>query len=372
MDNFIENLLPGEELVTLQLRSLYEKHGYAKYTASKFEPYEIYAENRNFLGDTGMITFTDRSGRLMALKPDITTGMIKNTAPDARARKLYYCENVFRADRATGEFNEIRQTGLEYIGGDGSYAECEVVYLALESLDAISKDNILAISHMGYIMPLAEHYGLDTRSRTALLEAIKQKSASGAYSAAADAGIPDSDAKHIAKIAVLSGSYKDTCKSLRALSLNEAMRCAADETEMLCRALEGFGCRENRINIDMSVINDFAYYNGLVFRGYIRSIARSVLSGGRYDAMMRRLGKPQPAIGFALYLGELDRFLHREKKYDADVLLIYENAPAYDVACEVRRLTGEGMSVIAFPDADPAVKAKLTVRLDGKGDGKNA
>ena len=48
------------------------------------------------------------------------------------------------------------------------------------------------------------------------------------------------------------------------------------------------------------------YYNGVVFSGYIKGLPFRVLSGGRYDALLKRFGRQSGALGFAIYLDELD------------------------------------------------------------------
>ena len=88
--------LPKDEQVPLLLRGLFEQRGYRRYRMSNFEAYDLYRENKNFLESEGIITFTDASGRLMALKPDVTMSIVKHTKPDAVSSKLYYVENVFR------------------------------------------------------------------------------------------------------------------------------------------------------------------------------------------------------------------------------------------------------------------------------------
>ena len=71
--------LKREERVLFQLRSLYQSYGYRPYKMSKFEEYDLYVRNKDFLVSDGIITFTDTDGRLMALKPDVTLSIIKNT-----------------------------------------------------------------------------------------------------------------------------------------------------------------------------------------------------------------------------------------------------------------------------------------------------
>ena len=74
-----EQTLSFGEKMTFSLRSLYEQYGYARYKMSKFEEYDLYARNKDFLISDSVITFTDTNGRLMALKPDVTLSIVKNS-----------------------------------------------------------------------------------------------------------------------------------------------------------------------------------------------------------------------------------------------------------------------------------------------------
>ena len=136
---------------------MYSKHGYMKYRMSKFEEYDLYVRNKDFLVSENIITFTDIDGKLMALKPDVTLSIIKNSREDAgTVQKMYYNENVYRASTETRAFKEIMQTGLEAIGDIDDYCICEVVSLAAKSLNAISDSFVLDISHMGVISAVLE------------------------------------------------------------------------------------------------------------------------------------------------------------------------------------------------------------------------
>ena len=113
-----------------QLNQLYEGYGYRKFRMSKFEDYDLYAQNKDFLKRGHIITFTDIDGSLKALKPDITLSIIKNNSGDSE--KVYYNENVYR--EMGGAFKEILQVGVESVGQIDPYAEAEVLALAAKSL----------------------------------------------------------------------------------------------------------------------------------------------------------------------------------------------------------------------------------------------
>ena len=133
-----DKILKTEERVAFALRSLYTGFGYTRFKMNKFEEYDLYAKNKDSLISEGIITFTDTSGKLLALKPDVTLSIIKNS-PDKEGavQKLYYDENVYRISQNSHSFKEIAQTGLECIGDIGVYEVCEVLNLGINSLELI-------------------------------------------------------------------------------------------------------------------------------------------------------------------------------------------------------------------------------------------
>ena len=86
-----QNILRSDEQTIFRLRGLYENYVYRRFKMSKFEAYDLYVRNKDFLVSDRMITFTDARGVLMALKPDVTLSIIKNTnATSESNEKLYY------------------------------------------------------------------------------------------------------------------------------------------------------------------------------------------------------------------------------------------------------------------------------------------
>ena len=108
--------LRPDERVSAALRRLYRAYGYRPYKVNKFEEYELYMRNKSFLTSEQILAFCDTDGRLMALKPDVTLSVVKNTRDSDGPLKLFYSENVYRVPRAGYGFREIMQTGVELIG----------------------------------------------------------------------------------------------------------------------------------------------------------------------------------------------------------------------------------------------------------------
>ena len=141
----LENTVKEQERVAFTLRTLYKSYGYLPYKMNKFEPYDLYASNKEFLVGDGVITFNDTDGKLLALKPDVTLSIIRNGKDDGATQKVFYNENVYRISGETKQFKEIMQAGLECVGNVGVYETYETLYLAASSLREISERFVLRV-----------------------------------------------------------------------------------------------------------------------------------------------------------------------------------------------------------------------------------
>ena len=304
MEFSIANLQPKER-ASFALRALYEAAGCRKYHMGRFEEYGLYQENRSFLSSEQVITFTDLDGRLLALKPDVTLSIAKTAQPaPSETLRYYYHENVYRPSAESHTFKEISQMGLEMLGAVGEAQVQQAVCLAARSLDALGAEWVLEVSHMGYLFGLFDALGVPDAARAKLLEKLREKNAHELRAAAGAAGLADAAADILCSVLSLCGSYADTLAKAAALCRNDAMRAAVAELEALAVPLEKAG---GVIRLDMTLAGEMEYYNGLVFQGYLKALPRPLLKGGRYDLLMQKFTPGAGAIGFAVYLDELDR-----------------------------------------------------------------
>lgn len=304
MEFSLANLQPKER-ASFALRALYEAAGCRKYHMGRFEEYGLYQENRSFLSSEQVITFTDLDGRLLALKPDVTLSIAKTAQPaPGETLRYYYHENVYRPSAESHTFKEISQMGLEMLGAVGEAQVQQAVCLAARSLDALGADWVLEVSHMGYLFGLFDALGVPDAARAKLLEKLREKNAHELRAAAGAAGLADAAADILCSVLDLSGAYAETLEKAAALCKNDAMRAAVAELEALAVPLEKTG---GVIRLDMTLAGEMEYYNGLVFQGYLKALPRPLLKGGRYDLLMQKFTPGAGAIGFAVYLDELDR-----------------------------------------------------------------
>ncbi len=364
--SFINPVLENDEKIIFKLRELYSKYGYMKYRMSKFEEYDLYVHNKDFLVSENIITFTDVDGKLMALKPDVTLSIIKNSREDTGSvQKMYYNENVYRASTETRAFKEIMQTGLEAIGDIDDYCICEVLMLAAKSLECITDDYILDISHMGIVSLAMEGIEISAKGKAALLKALGEKNVGGIGAVCLDEGIDEKSAELLKSLVTVYGAPSEVIAKLRSMKLSDKFNAAIKQLEDITRMLVLNGCAD-KVRIDFSVINDMGYYNGVVFKGFVNGVPEGVLSGGQYDNLMKKMSRKSGAIGFAVYLDLLERMYEDSHSYDIDTVLIYDdNAELSDINNAVKEFTQKGESVIAQKAKPEKLRYKRLVKLCG-------
>ena len=332
-----EKILKTEERAVFALRQLYRRYGYLPYKMSKFEEFEYYIRNKDFLISDRFITFNDCGGKLLALKPDVTLSIVKSrkAAPGCK-QKVCYNETIYRADRSTNRFREMMQTGLECVGDIDLYDIYESVSLAAQSLALISEDFVLQISHLGVLAAVLDGLGADSDFRQAAIGYIAEKNAHDLARLCESRGV---DTGVLTGFVSTYGDRKDVIAGLEKTISGPAM----EELKALSAMLEGSPWSE-RIVFDFSVVGNMNYYNGIVMGGFVSGIDQRLLSGGQYDKLMEKLGRCGGAIGFALYLDLLEQLPVEKRGCDVDVLLLYDDPAAVPAAVEALVAAGKTVS----------------------------
>lgn len=352
---------PVGEGIVRGLKMLYESRGYEQFKMSKFEEYDLYVRNKSFLVSDHIITFTDTDGKLMALKPDVTLSIVKNSRESENGvRKVYYNENVYRVPRGAISFKEIMQAGLECLGEIDDYCVAEVLDLAVKSLAMVSEDYVLDVSHMGIISVLVDELGLTSSGKAKLLSCIGEKNVHGLDGICSSEGVDPSHVEILKRLIAIKGGCDEMLEILKDSS------CYGDACVMaaIVGAVERRG---GRIRIDFSVTDDMKYYSGIVFKGFIKGIPTSVLSGGRYDNLMKKMGKSSGAIGFAVYLDLLEELNDGGSEYDVDVLLVYDgNADPEQILKATDEITAAGKTVTVKKEIPERLRYKELIDMRGE------
>ena len=341
--------LKKDERAILLLRKLYQRYGYLPYKMSRFEEYELYVRNKDFLVSDQVITFSDRSGKLLALKPDVTLSIIKNAGKaTSGVQRVYYNENVYRVDPQTRAFREIVQTGLECIGNLSSLDVAEVVLLAAQSMQTLGENFVLDISHMGLVGGMLRSSGLSYEGQERAMQYLHQKNSHELRRLCqAEGVVPDG----LLALVQSDGNPWTVLQAIEMQVQNREVQESVAQLKQICGVLASFGFAD-KIRVDFSVGSDMKYYSGVVFKGYLEGITTWILSGGQYDKLLEKMDRSGNAVGFAIYLNLLEQI--REKTvFDVDAVLLYpEDAPMAQVlaAAENLRKDTDVLTASKLPD----------------------
>ena len=338
--NDFKTAVSGVENAVFTLRELYGRYGYTPYKMNKFEEYDLYVRNKDFLISDSIITFTDTNGKLMALKPDVTLSIVKNSRDGEGIQMVYYNEIVYRVSEGTHAFREIMQAGIECIGDVDDYCLYEVLKLAAESLQCIATDWVLDISHLGVVGALLDTLSVPQEIRGDVFALIGEKNLHELTALCKQHGV---NAEKLGELITVYGAPQQVLPRLHTLLPNcevlgqlERVTAAFADTPL-----------EEHLRIDFSVVGNVKYYNGFTFKGFVQGVPDSVLSGGQYDNLMRKMGRCDGAVGFAVYLDMLEQLGTQTARDNADGILLYGEDDLAAVARAVEQLTAEGARVIA-------------------------
>ncbi len=251
-------------------------------------------------------SFPGRDGSLLALRPDFTSLLAKIAAGRLADRepplRLWYAGEVVRYETPkAGRQDELFQMGLEHIGGDPAAADVEVLAVAAECLEVLGvRGAVLALGHVGVFHALLA--GVDATDVAALRALVESRDAAGLREGAAARRL---DGRVREALLALTTATADDLGALSArLGFCPAARAALDELGARIAALTAAGLGE-ALTVDLAEVRGLDYYTGLVFRVYARGLGFEIGSGGRYDGLLARFGRPLPAVGFMLGLDRL-------------------------------------------------------------------
>lgn len=358
-----ETLMNFEERSAYKLRSLYKKYGYLPYEMGKFEEYELYIRNKDFLVSDRVITFNDTNGKLMALKPDVTLSIIKNGEDNKGVKqKVFYNENVYRVSETTHRFKEIMQTGLECIGDIDIYDIYEVISLAAESLSNLADNFCIEISNLDLVSSVIKSVCEDPQFVSKVIYCISEKNTHDLKRVCEEYSVNDADYTKISSLISVYGERKNVISRLNEIFTSPELERMAILSEMLENSLFS-----DKIRFDFSVVNDMNYYNGFVYRGFVDGVCCGVLAGGQYDNMMKKMNRTSGAVGFAIYLDRIEDLYRENDKFDVDYLLLYDDETDFlNISSQVSKLIASGLSVSAQKSVPEKLRYKNIMDLRKK------
>ena len=346
------DFLPAEMSVRLQVfNRLYEcieRYGFVRYDGPILEPAEIYeAKSGREIADQQLYTLTDRGGRRLALRPEMTPSAARMIAANARQLQFpvrWYCNvNCHRYERPQrGRVREHWQINVDIFGADSPACEIEVFELIHDMMAALGGRR--------------DMYVLRVNDRI-LLEGILTEIV----------GIPAPRIREVSSIIDRWEKYPRETLAEEALGLGvsefqfakleTALKAGEDiiadlSAEVRARSQIApilAGDARDLITFDPLIVRAFEYYTSTVFEVFDTDPAnnRSLFGGGRYSNLVGLFSREQiPGFGFGMGDVTLFDFLDShgllpDPRNDIDVAVIPLDtnleSPARDIA---RRLRG--------------------------------
>lgn len=347
----VSDILSGEcakkKEVENMIWSVFASFGYQEVETPSFEFYDVFAGNGGQISQEVMFKFFDENGRILTLRPDITTSIARMAATkaDLGTLPLRYCYtgNVFRAEKTEGaRQREFTQSGIELIGMDTPEADAEVIAAAIEAILAVGIQEFqVEIGQVAFFSGLVEQAGLNAEDTEKLRERIDCKDRLGIQELTEKLELDKSVKDLMIELPYLFGGM-DVFTKAAVEGLNETSKHALENVkriyELLC--LYGF---EKYVSIDLGMLQSIDYYTGSIFKIYTHGVSFPICAGGRYNNLMAKFGKDMGAVGVAF---GINRILSALRNMDdaahaspaASLLFAEKNADglAYDLAYSLR------------------------------------
>jgi ATP phosphoribosyltransferase regulatory subunit len=256
--------------------------------------------------------FTGRDGKLLALRPDMTSLVARTIATRFRNHprpiRLSYSGEVFRWDEPrAGRQYEFHQIGLEHIGSDRLEADTEVLVIVIETLKKLGlADFTITLSHVDFFNGIAENLKFDDENRRRLREMVDRKETEQINNFLKPYA-SQSAREAFCKLATLAGKREIIAEARQPVT-NEKSVAALDDLERVYRIAEELGI-DAYIDIDLGDVGGLDYYTGLTFKIYAPGLGAALGRGGRYDRLLENFGVSEPAVGFSLCLDWLAQLL---------------------------------------------------------------
>ena len=348
-----EEYIMNDNAIVSKLTKIYEQYGYKKIKLSKFEDYNLYNNYKDFIQTEHILTFMNLNGNLQSLRPDVTLSIVKKVLKDndEYTKKLFYIEDIYKIDNVSNEYEEIPQVGVEVIGTFTKYTNLEIISMAIDSLISINSEYILEISSIDFISALIDELNLEEYKKLEILNLIYSKNKHDLEKALIANNIEDKYKNNIISLIDLCGNYKEVLTKIKNLIINEKMKKAYSELESLSAVFESYN-NFDKILLDFSIESKLGYYNGIIFKGYIKENNDAVISGGRYDKLLEKFNahtsnekNKKNAIGFAVYMDKLYTQNNIKNEYDFDILILYKSGDEKVLLNKVQKLIKSGKKV---------------------------
>ena len=354
------------------LSALFAGRAYREVITPGFEFYDVFDSSSHYFPQESVYKLSDLKGRLLVARPDSTVPIARVVATRLRGHslpiRLYYEQSVYSpVNGSDGRSSEIMQAGVELIGSSGAKSDIEVLTLAAEALERCGlADFRTEIGHIGIYKYLISRLDCDDAQREKIRSCIESKN----YAALGDllGGFDSPAARALGQLPRLFGGeevFGEAAELFRGIA-DEELYGVLEHLRSVYSALKSCGL-ESKLMVDFGLVNRADYYTGIIFHGYISGAGEPVVSGGRYDGLIRDFGEDMPATGFGINVDLVTSALLQSGLYRVEperVLVFCEEADVAQAFAYIDALRRSG-AVAEFCTFDSLAEAKSYAQSEG-------
>lgn len=315
-----------------QIHHILELYSYQDIETPSFEYFDIFNMDKGSAPSNEMYKFFDRNNNTLVLRPDITPSIARSVAKyyanEQLPVRLCYKGNTFtNAHQHQGKLNECTQIGCELINDDSSAADAEIIACVISCLKATGlKEFQIEIGDVDFFKGIMEEAGLDEETENKIRHFIQLKNFFGLSEFVSNLNIADNIKEAISGFDMLFGGLEMLEKAKNLISNKRSLE-AIERMEKVYTALSYYGF-DDFIGFDLSMLNRYNYYTGIVFSGYTYGTGAAIVTGGRYNNLLSKFGKDAPSVGFAIHVDELMSAISRNKVEvvtdSSNILILYD------------------------------------------------
>ena len=296
---------------------VFEGWSYEEVLTPSVDYYALFEQGMGAAEAQSSFRFTDSDGRMLSLRPDVTSSVARVAATlladSKRPLRLCYAAPVFRQQQQSHAESrrENTQLGCELVGAGGNAADMEVLLLAAEILQRIglSDSFCITVNDVGIFNGLLAGLNLDDASREELRRLVDTRDNTELSKFLERLPTTTATKQSIATLTQLTGKREVLEKAKVGINSKDSL-AAVNKLLELWNVIESLGL-QNSFEVDLADVSSLDYYTGLSFKVFVRGAGYRVGRGGRYDGLTANFGSSEPAVGFVLNLDSLVEVLGR-------------------------------------------------------------
>ncbi|KUO42326.1 MAG: hypothetical protein APU95_02100 [Hadesarchaea archaeon YNP_N21] len=311
----------GEELESIRyvmrvMERIFKRYGYAEVETPIFEHLELFTKKSGEEVIRQIYSFQDKSGRWMALRPELTAPVVRFFNNELKSRpkplKLFYFGSCFRYEEPqAGRWRQFMQSGVEIIGSSRPESDAEVISLTNDVMVELGlRDRKIRIGNIRLLREILSSAGVKGEAQDPIMRAVDSRDEERIRKALDGAGIRGDYREMFESTISLKGGEDVLAKTEKTVGELEGARKAIENLRDVLKFIMLLGVES--FEIDFGIARGLEYYTDIVFEVYVDGV--QVAGGGRYDELVELLGgEPCPAVGVGLGVDRIAQILMERK-----------------------------------------------------------